>query len=83
MTRAGHGLHYNSLNLPALVISSLSEPVAGWMDNFHGPVGLMVAAGKGIVHIALADKAVVADYMPVDIAIKAVIVSAWERATAR
>ncbi|KAJ1527952.1 hypothetical protein ONE63_007885 [Megalurothrips usitatus] len=65
---------------PSIVISSVSEPVPGWMDNFHGPVGLMAAAGKGLVHIALADSEVVADYMPVDIAIKAVIVSAWERA---
>lgn len=64
------------------VISSISEPVPGWMDNFHGPVGLLAAAGKGLVHIALADQSVVADYMPVDIAIKAVIVAAWERATA-
>ena len=63
------------------MISTLSEPVPGWMDNFHGPVGLMVAAGKGVVHIALAEKTVVADYMPVDVAIKALIVSAWERAT--
>ncbi|XP_026277010.2 putative fatty acyl-CoA reductase CG5065 [Frankliniella occidentalis] len=67
---------------PSIVISSLSEPVAGWMDNFHGPVGLMAAAGKGLVHVALADSEVVADYMPVDIAIKAIIVAAWERATA-
>ncbi|XP_034248653.1 putative fatty acyl-CoA reductase CG5065 [Thrips palmi] len=65
---------------PSIVISSIAEPMSGWIDNFQGPVGLMVAAGKGVVHIALAESTVTADYMPVDIAIKALIVATWDRA---
>lgn len=30
-----------------VVISTLSEPMPGWIDNFNGPVGLLVASGKG------------------------------------
>lgn len=62
------------------MISTLAEPIPGWIDNFQGPVGLMVAAGKGLVHVAITESSVTADYMPVDIAIKAIIVAAWDRA---
>lgn len=51
------------------------------MDNFNGPVALLVGAAKGVVHITLADKNIVADYIPVDLAIKAIIVAAWRKAT--
>lgn len=30
-----------------LVIASFKEPVPGWIDNLNGPVGLMLASGKG------------------------------------
>lgn len=30
------------------VISAWKEPIPGWVDNFNGPVGLLIAVGKGI-----------------------------------
>lgn len=39
---------------PSIVISTIKDPVAGWIDNFNGPVGLLVACGKGkTLHFAL------------------------------
>lgn len=32
---------------PSIVISALEEPFRGWIDNFNGPAGLLIACGKG------------------------------------
>lgn len=32
---------------PSIVISSMEEPFPGWVDNFNGPVGLLLACGIG------------------------------------
>ncbi|XP_068621838.1 fatty acyl-CoA reductase 1 [Battus philenor] len=66
---------------PSIVISSHKEPLPGWLENFNGPVGLIVASGKGILRAIYSDPALVADYMPVDIAIKSFIAGAWSRGT--
>jgi len=63
------------------VISSIAEPVLGWIDNVNGPVGLMLACGKGITHVMLAHKDSIPDFMPVDVSIKAMIVAAYHRGT--
>nr|CAD7397786.1 unnamed protein product [Timema poppensis] len=68
---------------PSIVISTLDEPIKGWIDNFNGPVGLMVAGGKGIVHCFLADEDITSDYVPVDIAIKSMITAAWYKGSQR
>ncbi|XP_022171256.1 fatty acyl-CoA reductase 1-like [Myzus persicae] len=64
---------------PSIVISSVNDPVKGWIDNFNGPIGLMMACGKGIVRVTYGDKSIVPDYMAVDISIKSMIVAAWHR----
>lgn len=33
---------------PSIVISAMDEPIPGWIDNFNGPVGLLVASGIGM-----------------------------------
>ncbi|XP_012256162.2 putative fatty acyl-CoA reductase CG5065 [Athalia rosae] len=64
---------------PSVVISSLSEPVSGWLDNFNGPVGLMIGGGKGILRTVYGRLDTLTDFIPVDIAIKAMIACAWKR----
>ncbi|XP_025191043.1 putative fatty acyl-CoA reductase CG5065 [Melanaphis sacchari] len=66
---------------PSIVISSVEEPVAGWIDNINGPIGLMLAAGKGLIQVTLADKNAAPDFMPVDLSIKAMILAAYHRGT--
>lgn len=61
------------------VISTLREPVIGWIDNVNGPIGLMIATGKGVSLVTLAHKDMTPDFMAVDFSIKAMIVAAYQR----
>lgn len=67
---------------PSIVISSMKDPIPGWMDNFNGPVGLLVGCGIGICRTMYCDPNNVADFTPVDVCIKAMIVAAWKKGTA-
>lgn len=64
---------------PSIVICAMEEPIAGWVDNFNGPVGLLIACGLGIMRTSYGDPDVVSDFTPVDTSIKAMIVAAWQR----
>ncbi|XP_041769565.1 putative fatty acyl-CoA reductase CG5065 isoform X2 [Anopheles merus] len=66
---------------PSIVISSMKDPIPGWMDNFNGPVGLLVGCGIGICRTMYCDPNNIADFTPVDVCIKAMIVAAWKRGT--
>lgn len=66
---------------PSIVVSSLDEPMPGWIDNFNGPTGLLVACGIGLLRTTYGDPDVVSDFTPVDTSIKAMIVAAWKRGT--
>ncbi|KAG6454595.1 hypothetical protein O3G_MSEX008766 [Manduca sexta] len=66
---------------PSIVISSLAEPMPGWIDNYNGPVGLLVASGKGIMRSLYTDPDMIADYVPVDVCMTSIIVAAWARGT--
>ncbi|CAG9782136.1 unnamed protein product [Diatraea saccharalis] len=58
---------------PSIVCPSYSEPIPGWVDSLNGPVGLMLGAGKGVIRTMLCDGSLVAQVIPVDIAINAAI----------
>ena len=66
---------------PSIVISSMKDPFPGWLDNFNGPVGLLVGCGIGITRTMYCDPDNIADFTPVDVCIKAMIAAAWKRAT--
>lgn len=61
------------------VISSVAEPFPGWVDSFLGPIGLIAGIGRGVVRCVISRDSIRADYMPVDIAIKAIIVATWKK----
>lgn len=65
---------------PSIVISSMKEPFPGWIDNFNGPVGLLVGSGVGITRTMYCDPDNIADFTPVDVCIKAMIIAVWKRA---
>lgn len=50
-----------------LVLSSINEPLSGWVDNFNGPTGIVSAVGKGIFHTIMCNGESVADFIPVDL----------------
>ncbi|XP_063837301.1 putative fatty acyl-CoA reductase CG5065 [Ostrinia nubilalis] len=58
---------------PSIVCPTYREPVAGWVDNLNGPVGLMLGAGKGVIRTMLCDGSLNAEVIPVDVAINAII----------
>lgn len=59
-----------------------AEPVAGWIDNFNGPTGMLLGGGLGFLHTVYLDENVIPDFIPVDTAINGMIISAWYQALA-
>lgn len=64
---------------PSIVISTWKDPIPGWIDNFNGPVGLLVAVGKGVLRTLYTDPNLQADYVPVDIITRGIIVGTWKK----
>lgn len=61
------------------VISTMLEPIPGWIDNFNGPVGILVASGKGIMRSVYASPDTMADYVPCDTVVKGAILATWKK----
>ncbi|XP_041970554.1 putative fatty acyl-CoA reductase CG5065 [Aricia agestis] len=66
---------------PSIVVASLSEPIPGWVDNFNGPTGILVAGAKGVLRTIYTDPEIISDYIPVDVVIKGLVTIAWARGT--
>ncbi|XP_072242714.1 fatty acyl-CoA reductase 1 isoform X2 [Leuresthes tenuis] len=62
---------------PSIVGASWNDPFPGWIDNFNGPSGIFIAAGKGILRTMRASNDAVADLVPVDVVINATLAAAW------
>ncbi|XP_044738562.1 fatty acyl-CoA reductase 1-like [Chrysoperla carnea] len=65
---------------PTVVIGSEKEPMPGWVDNYNGPMGLLTGIMAGVIHAVYANGDTKVDWVPVDIAIKGMITSAWYKA---
>ncbi|XP_062545047.1 putative fatty acyl-CoA reductase CG5065 isoform X2 [Armigeres subalbatus] len=62
---------------PSIVTPADKEPVEGWVDNLNGPVGIMVAGGKGVMRSMLCNGEYNAEVIPVDLAINGLITIAY------
>uniref|UniRef100_A0A669B080 Fatty acyl-CoA reductase n=1 Tax=Oreochromis niloticus TaxID=8128 RepID=A0A669B080_ORENI len=62
---------------PSIVGASWKEPFPGWIDNFNGPSGIFIAAGKGILRTMRASNNAVADLVPVDVVINTTLAAGW------
>lgn len=51
----------------------------GWVEGMNGPTGLMIGAARGVVRSMHCNPEYPADVVPVDIAINAMIISAYKR----
>ncbi|KAL7028710.1 hypothetical protein ACKWTF_005969 [Chironomus riparius] len=65
---------------PSIIISAYEEPFRGYVDNFNGPMGIMLGSNIGILKTLLCDPNNVPDMLPVDMCVKAIIISSWKRA---
>ncbi|KAG7455889.1 hypothetical protein MATL_G00245880 [Megalops atlanticus] len=68
---------------PSIVGASWQEPFPGWIDNFNGPSGVFIAAGKGILRTMRANNDAVADLIPVDVVINLTLAVGWYTAVHR
>lgn len=57
-----------------------SEPLPGWVEGTNGPTGLMIGAARGVIRTMHCNPDYPSDLVPVDTAINALIVAAWDRA---
>ncbi|XP_032668844.1 fatty acyl-CoA reductase 1-like isoform X1 [Odontomachus brunneus] len=65
---------------PTVIISMMDEdPIKGWIDNFNGPIGSWLGGAMGILHVFYCNPNTRGDYIPVDWAIKSLIITAWKR----
>ncbi|XP_063978990.1 putative fatty acyl-CoA reductase CG5065 [Diachasmimorpha longicaudata] len=62
---------------PSIIIPVWKEPLPGWTDNINGPTGLLIGAGKGVIRTMYCDERGYADYLPVDIAVNAILGVSW------
>ncbi|XP_018052176.1 PREDICTED: fatty acyl-CoA reductase 1-like, partial [Atta colombica] len=63
---------------PAMVISSASEPLIGWIDNMYGPTGFARSLLLGVVRFQHCNGNHKANIVPVDFTVNALIASAWD-----
>ncbi|KAG5311334.1 FACR1 reductase, partial [Acromyrmex insinuator] len=63
---------------PAMVISSASEPLIGWIDNMYGPSDFARSLLLGIIRFHRCNGTYKANIVPVDFTVNALIASAWD-----
>ncbi|XP_049317469.1 putative fatty acyl-CoA reductase CG5065 isoform X2 [Bactrocera dorsalis] len=66
---------------PSIVISSVEEPVPGWVDNFNGPIGMLVACGIGIFRTSYGEPNIISDFVPVDVVVRAMLIATYRKGT--
>ncbi|XP_072948597.1 fatty acyl-CoA reductase wat-like [Epargyreus clarus] len=66
---------------PSVVVSSVSEPVPGWIENFNGPIAIILGIGTGVLRCIYTTDDFATDYVPVDESIRHFIAAAWIRGT--
>mgnify|MGYP005984419535 CR=1 FL=1 len=63
---------------PSIVTAAWKEPYAGWVDNLHGPTGLIVGAGKGVIRSMHCNPDFEANLVPVDCTINSLSIIGWK-----
>lgn len=64
---------------PSVVIPTFREPMQGWVDSLNGPIGVIAAAGKGVLRSMLCVESNLAQIIPCDLAINALLTIPTER----
>ena len=62
------------------VCGAWREPEPGWVDNMFAFTGLLVGMGKGVLRSLYIKEGIKLDFIPVDIPINLMIVSAYNTA---
>ena len=59
-------------------MATKQDPVPGWIDNMYGPTSVVVSSGIGVMRSMYCHPDVVADIVPVDMVINALMAVAWQ-----
>ncbi|CAH0712964.1 unnamed protein product, partial [Brenthis ino] len=62
------------------LISTMREPVPGWIDNIYGPTGMVLGVCLGLIHSLQCNPRAIADLVPGDYVINGIIAVAWKTA---
>uniref|UniRef100_A0A1Q3FR42 Fatty acyl-CoA reductase n=1 Tax=Culex tarsalis TaxID=7177 RepID=A0A1Q3FR42_CULTA len=65
---------------PSVVTGTEAEPFPGWIDNFNGPVGLLMGCGTGVLRTGKLKMENKINCIPADVSINAILIAAWKRA---
>ncbi|KAI5732692.1 hypothetical protein M8J76_003104 [Diaphorina citri] len=63
---------------PSIVISTWSDPIAGYIDNLYGPTGLVTGVQAGIIRCISNARHIKADMVPADYVVNALICCTWD-----
>jgi fatty acyl-CoA reductase len=66
---------------PSIVTPAWRDPLPGWVDSLNGPIGIMVAGGKGVLRSMICEATYTAEVIPVDQAINGIISIAYMMGT--
>ncbi|XP_063697146.1 putative fatty acyl-CoA reductase CG8306 [Culicoides brevitarsis] len=62
---------------PSMITAAWHEPVPGWTNSKNGPQGFLMGASKGVVRRLPVGKSTIYDYIPVDVVVNEILVTAW------
>ncbi|KAL0831449.1 hypothetical protein ABMA28_002251 [Loxostege sticticalis] len=68
---------------PSIIISSLKEPMPGWVTGWQGLTRVVAVACRGLLRIWYGNPSVVLDIIPVDYVANLLIAAAWETSQSR
>lgn len=68
---------------PSIIVGAMREPSNGWIDNYNGLTGYLVAVGKGVLRTLHCKPNFKCDIIPVDIVVNTCLSSAYFVATKR
>lgn len=61
-----------------LVLATVKEPVAGYIDNLYGATGVLMGAAIGLVRTLHCNPNNLADMVPADFVVNNAIAAAWD-----
>ncbi|XP_063912616.1 fatty acyl-CoA reductase wat-like [Zophobas morio] len=68
---------------PSSVTNTMNEPVPGWIDNYHGFIGLTAGSYVGVLRNAYAKKEKKLHLVPADFVCNCILAAAWDTANSK
>lgn len=62
---------------PSIITPTLYDPQPGWVNDYNGLGGLLIAIGKGVLRSFYCNDKYHGDFIPVDIAIHGIMMCTW------